>query len=250
MTDALAIQFKPVPFFDRDALSLPGPKGSLAPAWVMPYTGGTTMSFGARSAAGYDGVLEPRCCTMASPKPSGMSGEDYLAWEAEQPAKHEFMAGEIFAMVGASDRHVTISGNLFAALRERLRGGPCRVYIADMKLRVEAVDAWFYPDVMVTCDPADHARELDKAAPVLVVEVLSPGTEAFDRGAKFAAYRTLDSLKEYLLVDPDSGRIELYRRNSDGQWVLHTPAAEEALQLASINAELTRAIIFEDADPG
>ena len=186
---------------------------------------------------------------MATPHRSGMSAEDYLSWEAAQPEKHEFVAGEIFAMVGASDRHVTLSLNIASALREHLRGGPCRVYIADMKLRVETVDAWFYPDVMVTCDPADHERELDKAAPVLVVEVLSPGTEAFDRGAKFAAYRTLDSLQEYLLIDPDSGRIELYRRNGDGHWVLHSPEGAEPLQLASVDIKLTRAIIFEDAEP-
>ena len=186
---------------------------------------------------------------MANPQPLGLSAQEYLAWEAEQEDKHEFMAGEIFAMVGASDHHVTICLNIASALREHLRGGPCRTYIADMKLRVEAADAWFYPDVMVTCDPDDHARELDKTAPVLVVEVLSPGTEAFDRGAKFAAYRTLDSLQEYLLVDPDSGRVELYRRDSDNHWVLYAHEAGKPVQLNSIELQLSRAIIFEDAEP-
>ncbi|TVQ41748.1 MAG: Uma2 family endonuclease [Wenzhouxiangella sp.] len=186
---------------------------------------------------------------MASPLISRISGDEYLAWEAEQADKHEFMAGEIFAMVGASDRHVTICLNLAAALRSGLRGGPCRTYIADMKLRVEAVDAWFYPDVMVTCDPADRERDLDKAAPLLIVEVLSPGTEAFDRGAKFAAYRRLESLKEYLLVDPDSGRLELYRRASDGHWVLHTFDDDQPVELASVELKLSHATIFEDAEP-
>ena len=185
---------------------------------------------------------------MAGPQRSGMSGQEYLAWEAKQEGKHEYLAGEIFAMVGASDRHVTITLNLAAAIRAHLRGGPCRVYIADMKLRVEAVDAWFYPDVMVTCDSADHARELDKTAPVLVIEVLSPGTEAFDRGKKFAAYRTIPNLKEYLLVDPDSGRVELYRRNSENQWVLHALERDAKLELASIELTLDRATLFEDAE--
>jgi len=186
---------------------------------------------------------------MATPQRSGLSGEEYLVWEAEQESKHEYLAGEIFAMVDASDRHVTVAGNLFAAIRNHLRGGPCRVYIADMKLRVEAVHAWFYPDVMVTCDPLDHSRELDKTAPLLVIEVLSPGTEAFDRGSKFAAYRKLPSLKEYLLVDPDSGRLELYRRNAEDQWVLHAPEAGAPLELSSIELTINRAIVFEDAEP-
>ena len=187
---------------------------------------------------------------MAAPQRSGMSGEEYLAWEAEQEGKHEFLAGDIFAMVGASDRHVTIAGNLYVAIREHLRGGPCRVYIADMKLRVEAMDAWFYPDVMVTCDPADHQRDMDKTAPVLIIEVLSPTTEAFDRGGKFAAYRTLPSLSEYLLIDPDSGRLELYRRNPENQWVLHAPEGDTPLELSSIELSLDRATVFEDAQPG
>ncbi len=185
---------------------------------------------------------------MATPQRSGLSGEEYLAWEAEQQEKHEFMAGEIFAMVGASARPVTICLNIASAFREHLRGGPCRTYIADMKLRVEAVDAWFYPDVMVSCDPADQARELDKTSPLLIVEVLSPSTEAFDRGAKFAAYRTLRSLKEYLLIDPDSGSVELYRRDADDHWVLFADENEQAVDLQSIDLQLARATIFEDAE--
>ncbi len=186
---------------------------------------------------------------MANPQRSGLTGEEYLAWEAEQEGKHEFMAGEIFAMVGASDRHVTICLNIASALRDHLRGGPCRTYITDMKLRVEAADAWFYPDVMVSCDPEDQARELDKASPVLIVEVLSASTEAFDRGAKFAAYRSLDSLQEYLLVDPDSGRVELYRRDGDNHWVLYSHEADEPVVMESVDLQLTRDIIFEDAEP-
>ncbi|QOC22767.1 Uma2 family endonuclease [Wenzhouxiangella sp. AB-CW3] len=187
---------------------------------------------------------------MASPPRSGLSGEEFLAWEAEQEGKHEFMAGEVFAMVGASTRHVTITGNIFAALRSHLRGGPCLAYVADMKLRVEKADAWFYPDVMVSCDPDDQARELDKGSPVLIVEVLSASTEAFDRGAKFAAYRTLDSLREYLLVDPDSGRVELYRRDCDNHWVLYSHEGDQAVDLNSVDLQLTRDSIFEDAEPG
>ena len=186
---------------------------------------------------------------MTAPLRSGMSGEEYLGWEAEQEGKHEYLAGNIFSMPGASDRHVTIVGNLFTVIRDHLRGTSRRVYASQMKLRVEAVDAWFYPDVMVTCDPADHQRDMDKTAPVLIIEVLSPSTEAFDRGKKFAAYRTIPSLSEYVLIDPDSGRLELYRRNTENQWVLHSLEGDAPLELASIQLTLDRSTLFEDVQP-
>ena len=190
---------------------------------------------------------------MGNPQPAQMDVDAFLAWEAEQPEKHEFVAGEVFAMGGASDRHVTISLNVASALREHLRGGPCRTFIADMKLRVEAADAFFYPDVMVTCDPQDRGREQYKQAPLLVVEVLSPSTEAFDRGAKFAAYRSLASLQEYLMIDPASGAVELYRRDPEDHWVLYTHDArdvmEDTVELCSVGLTLEGGRIFEDAPP-
>ncbi|ABM62688.1 Uma2 family endonuclease [Halorhodospira halophila] len=187
---------------------------------------------------------------MADPQPAGMTAEAYLAWEAEQPLKHEFVAGEIFAMGGASDRHVTVTLNVASALRQQLRGGGCRTYMADMKVRVAAADAFFYPDVLVTCDPADHQRSQHKEAPCLVVEVLSPSTAAYDRGAKFAAYRKLPSLREYLLIDPEIGSLELYRADGQGHWVLYPHEAHEEVVLASLEARLIGAEVFEDAPPG
>ncbi len=134
---------------------------------------------------------------MGIPQPAAkLSFEDYLAWEAGQPEKHEFVRGETFAMAGARRVHVTVSGNLFAAFKGHLRGTPCRTYMADMKLRVEEADSAFYPDVMVSCDPRDHAADLYLSHPVLLVEVLSDNTAAFDRGDKFAHYRKLPSLQE------------------------------------------------------
>ncbi|HQQ71892.1 MAG TPA: Uma2 family endonuclease, partial [Alicycliphilus sp.] len=120
----------------------------------------------------------------------------YLDWEAEQAQKHEYFDGEVFAMAGASDAHVTIAGNLYMALRNHLRGGPCSVFISDMKLRVEEDNAFFYPDVFVSCAEADRAQSHHKSAASLVVEVLSPSTSAYDRGAKFASYRKLTTLRE------------------------------------------------------
>lgn len=183
---------------------------------------------------------------LAQPK---FGAEDYLAWEANQPVKHEYLAGEVFAMAGGSDAHVTVSLNLASALRSHLRGTPCRTYIADMKLRVAAADAYFYPDVFVTCSAADAQQPQEKAEPVLVAEVLSPSTEAFDRGGKFAAYRSLPSLQEYLLIDPDRRSVEVYRRDTSGHWVLYPYSGDEVLELGSVHLSLPLAQVFEDVAP-
>jgi len=136
---------------------------------------------------------------MGAPQPTPHLGiDDYLAWEAGQPERHEYLQGEVYAMTGARDAHNTIAGNLFVLLREGLRGGPCRVYIADMKLRLDAAEAVFYPDLMVTCDPRDRTAEADtcKRHPKLLVEVLSESTAAYDRGRKFELYRSIDTIEE------------------------------------------------------
>lgn len=175
--------------------------------------------------------------------------EAYLAWEAAQPLKHEFVAGEVFAMAGASDAHVTVAGNVYSALRAHLRGTPCRTYIAVMKLRVEAADAFFYPDVFVTCSAADAERQQFKAEPVLVVEVLSPSTAAYDRGAKFAAYRGVASLQEYVLIDPEHAGVEVFRRDAAGHWVLYPYGPDEVAAFTSVSLQLPVAAVFEDVLP-
>ena len=109
-------------------------------------------------------------------------------------SKHEYIRGEIFPMEDARRRHVVVTGNLGAAYKQRLRGGPCQAYVSNLKLRVEGADAFFYPDVMVSCNAQDHAASQFIEHPTLIVEVLSVSTAAFDRGDKFAAYRTLPSL--------------------------------------------------------
>lgn len=171
-----------------------------------------------------------------------LSAADFLAWDAIQTTRHEFVRGEVFAMAGAGERHVTVAGNVYLALRQHLAGTPCRSFITDMKLRVEAVDAFFYPDVMVTCSARDAEQSHVKSEPVLLVEVLSPATAAFDRGDKFAAYRSLPSLREVLLVDPDLRRCDLFRRQVvDGgeAWVLHPSAPGEGVELVSVGLAVT-----------
>jgi Uma2 family endonuclease len=143
---------------------------------------------------------------------SDFDADAYLAWEEQQPEKHEYLAGEVFAMVGASREHVVVAGNLYAALKQRLRGGPCQAYVSALKLRVEAVDAFLYPDVMASCDPQDQAAVQFIEHPILIVEVLSEST---------AAYRSLPSLQEYVLVDIPSRRVETFRRMADQDWLFH-----------------------------
>ena len=179
-----------------------------------------------------------------------MSAQDFLAWDETQTVRHEFVAGEVFAMAGAGEAHVTAAGNVYLLLRQHLAGTPCRTFITDMKLRVDAADAVFYPDVMVTCSAADAADPLVKREPVLLVEVLSPATAAYDRGDKFAAYRKLPSLREYLLVDTDSRRCDLYRKGGDGLWVLHPFEPGQAVTLESVEVELGAAALWDEVpDP-
>ena len=186
---------------------------------------------------------------MGIPQPSTpFSFEDYLDYEKEQPEKHEYVRGEIFARAGAMRVHVTVSGNLSAAFKAHLRGTPCRAYMVDLKVRVEAADCGFYPDVMVTCDARDHVADLYLSHPKLVVEVLSDSTAAYDRGDKFADYRKLPSLQEYVIVDIDSRRVECFRRNNDNHWVLYDFEGEAECEFASIGFSMPLAEVFEDVE--
>lgn len=184
---------------------------------------------------------------MGYPAPElRMSAQDFLAWDETQTVRHEFVAGEVFAMAGAGEAHVTVAGNVYVYLRQHLAGTPCRTFITDMKLRVEAADAFFYPDVMVTCSAADAADPLVKREPVLLVVLLSPATAAYDRGDKFAAYRKLPTLREYLVIDTDSRRCDLHRKGDDGLWVLHPFEPGQAVTLASVGAELPAAQLWAE----
>lgn len=171
----------------------------------------------------------------------------YLAWEAEQSTKHEYHDGEVFAMAGASDAHVTVALNIAMALRNHLRGSPCSVFISDMKLRVEEDNAFFYPDVFVTCADSDRGQSHSKSAPVLVVEVLSPATSAYDHGAKFAAYRKLPTLREYALIDPERLSLDLFRREGESKrWVLHPIEAGGHVEWASVGLQVPLEALYED----
>jgi Uma2 family endonuclease len=171
---------------------------------------------------------------------------DYLAWEADQLDRHEFLDGEVFAIAGAEDRHVTVSMNVAFALRQHLSGSPCRTYMSDMRLHIAAANGYFYPDVLVTCSALDLASALVKTEPKLIVEVLSPSTAAYDRGLKFSHYRRLARLEEYVLIDLDTRSTDCYRKGADGLWVLHPFARGEAVSLASVALELSAAQLFAE----
>lgn len=177
-----------------------------------------------------------------------MTAAEYLEWEPVQPEKHEFIDGELYAMGGASRRHVTVTLNLATAIDQALEGTPCRVYMADMKLQVVKDEVYFYPDMMVTCDPTDHRADQYLRFPVFLTEVLSPSTEVFDRKDKASYYRRLPSLKEFLFIDPDRRNMELYRRNQAGLWELRDITAEQPLPLSSLELEIPWPRIFRNVD--
>lgn len=177
-----------------------------------------------------------------------LSADDFLAWEATQPERHELINGEPYAMAGAEDRHVMACGNVYMALRQHLAGSPCRTYMADMKLHVAASQSYFYPDVLVTCSESDRASPQVKREPRLLVEVLSPSTAAFDQGAKFAHYRTLPSLQEFVLIDLDRRCCDVYRPGLDGLWVLHPFDTKQGVTLASVGLILTPAQLWAEID--
>ncbi len=173
--------------------------------------------------------------------------QEYLEGEQGSDIRHEYLAGQVFAMAGAGEKHNRIAGNLFFHLRAAARGKECGVFISDMKVRVEHNDAYYYPDVMVTCDPQD-TESLHKRLPCLIVEVLSPATEAIDRREKLIAYRTLPSLRYYLLVSQEKRQVECYTRDMDKRWLIAVTEDNGSLDILcnGLKVNFTLDDIYED----
>lgn len=184
-----------------------------------------------------------------SQKSTYLSPKEYLAAEKDSPVKHEYIQGQVYAMAGASDAHLTVALNLGTLLRNHVRGTGCRVYMADMKVQVESANVFYYSDVMVTYEQRDRTSAYFKRYPCLIVEVLSPTTEAFDRGNKFADYRRLETLQEYVLINPQSLSLECFRRNCEGLWVLY-PYTQGEVHLASLNFRCPIVDLYEDVSIG
>jgi len=169
-----------------------------------------------------------------------LTPEQYLALERKATTKSEYLNGYVYAMAGASREHNLIAGNIFGELRFQLRGRPCEVYVNDMRLKVSSTGLYTYPDVAVVCDgPRFEDTHLDTLLnPIVLVEVLSPSTEAYDRGEKFAHYRRLESLQEYFLVAQDRIRVEHYLRQGE-QWLLtELSDLDDVLHAVSIGCDL------------
>ena len=178
----------------------------------------------------------------------------YLAWEAAQGERQEYFQGEVFAMAGGTENHNTVALNAAVALRNHLKGTPCKVFISDIRVQVAAVDAYFYPDVVVRCQPksAPDGKAISTDAPVLIIEILSDSTATWDRGGKFAAYRQLPSLQEYVLIDPQAQTVELYRRNAAQRFELYAWDARTnpgPCEFASVGLLLPLADVFEGVVP-
>lgn len=177
-----------------------------------------------------------------------MTAGDYLAWERTQRDRHEFHHGEVFAMSGASPRHNLIGASALVALHGGLRGRPCQVFTSDQRIAAPPGERYVYADAVAACGGARMQPGTSDVLvnPCIVVEVLSPSTEAYDRGAKWAAYQRIASLTDYLLVDQESARIEHYRRDQDGSWHYRLVEAGGTIELAN-GATLSVDAIYEGA---
>jgi Uma2 family endonuclease len=158
---------------------------------------------------------------------------EYLAWESEQSGRNEFWRGEVFAMVGGKRGHGRVIANLMRHIGNHLDDTGFQMFSENMKVQVSE-EAMLYPDVFVTCGREFTADQAVFTAPVLVIEVLSPSTQACDRSKKFAMYRQLASLREYALIDPDSRRVEVFRPAKDGHWKLFDMSDDDAMVLESV----------------
>ncbi len=183
---------------------------------------------------------------MALPQKNYISPEEYLTMEEVSPVKHEYFNGEIFQMAGASERHNNIAGNVYGELYSQLKKRNCKVYQNDMRLYIEAEEIYTYPDIMVVCGQPEikKYKSLDNILnPILIVEVLSSTTAAYDKGTKFEQYRTIGSFREYLLVSQDAKQITRYTKQTDRSWVLMDFIGDTTeIELTSIECKL----LFED----
>ena len=193
-------------------------------------------------------------------RPRFADAEAFLAWEAMQPVRHEYVDGQVYPKTGAlgaqdtiahnTVAHNTITLNAYASLRPALKGTPCRAYCMDLKLRVNDKGDFLYPDLMVTCDSRDRRPEEQRfiSHPWLIAEVLSDSTAAYDRGRKFELYRSIASLTHYLLIEQDRPHADLFFKNEQGQWVLQALTADDAIEIERLGQPWPVATLFEEVD--
>jgi Uma2 family endonuclease len=171
---------------------------------------------------------------------------EFLDWENGQPERHEFYRGETYAMVGATLRHNRVILNLASRIGDHLDGTPCQVFAESVK--AELAEGYLYPDVMVTCGKAQAGDEQTITDPRLIIEVLSPSTTGYDKRDKFILYRTLASLREYVLIDPAKRQVEVFTLAQAGAWLLTDQTQADELTLASIDCKLPMAVVFKGVE--
>ncbi len=175
--------------------------------------------------------------------------QDYLDGEQATEVKHEYLAGQIVAMGGASDKHGLIAGSLYATLLPSARRKACQLFMADMKVRVDhdGESYFYYPDLLLSCQPDDRESAYYRRHPCLLVEVLSPSTERIDSREKLLAYRLLPSLREYLLLRQDRVQADLYQRGDEGRWEHHTfTQPDDVLALRCLDAAVSLRDVYAD----
>jgi Uma2 family endonuclease len=180
-----------------------------------------------------------------------LTPEQYLEIERKAEFRSEYYQGEMFGMAGGSGRHTVISDNLVTQLNNKLRGGPCRPYSQNMRVQISATGLYTYPDVVVACAGKRFLDENEDTLlnPALIIEILSDSTEAYDRGKKFAHYRTLESLQEYVLVSQDRVQVERFRRQPGGEWLLAAVSRlEDTVELDSVGCQIQLADIYQDVN--
>lgn len=175
-----------------------------------------------------------------------MTPQEYLEWEEKQLIKYEYINGQVFAMTGGTIPHNEIAVNLTTTLKNHLRGKGCKVLMADAKVGVSEAGPFYYPDVMVTCNEKDRRATKVIDYPCLIVEVLSPGTEAIDRGKKFQNYRRISTLKEYVLIDAQQMMVECFRLNKNGIWELYNYGEKDQVNLTSVDVSFPIEVLYED----
>jgi Uma2 family endonuclease len=179
-----------------------------------------------------------------SPSRRRLTIEEYLETEESSEVRREYLGGWVYAMAGASEEHNIIATNIVVSLKSHLRGGPCRVFISDMKVRVEATDAFYYPDIVVTCDPKDDQRYF-KTRPAVIIEVSSPSTKFTDHREKLLAYQALDSLRQYVVIAQERVSVESFTRQGKGALVKAEVDQQGPLVLESIGLTIPFADIYE-----
>lgn len=176
-----------------------------------------------------------------------MTVAEYLEMERASDLRHEYLDGEIYAMSGASKRHNLIGNNLNDNLRPHLRGGPCQVFTFEVEVYIEALNTFYYPDVVVSCDPEDSDEYFVKS-PVLIVGVESPSTSIIDRREKLLAYRKLSSLREYVILSQDRISATVFRLSEEGGWVSELVGPGDDLRLDSVDLTLPLASLYEGVE--